>query len=61
MHFARFPRIHLAHLPTPLEPLERLSLHVLPHILAIVVCLLLLPLFPQLSLWLPHTLGLGKM
>jgi L-cysteate sulfo-lyase len=25
MHLARFPRIHLAHLPTPLEPLERLS------------------------------------
>ncbi|QIB36432.1 D-cysteine desulfhydrase [Ancylobacter pratisalsi] len=25
MHFARFPRIHLAHLPTPLERLDRLS------------------------------------
>lgn len=25
MHLARFPRIHLAHLPTPLEPLPRLS------------------------------------
>jgi len=25
MHFARFPRLHLAHLPTPLEPLKRLS------------------------------------
>lgn len=25
MHLARFPRIHLAHIPTPLEPLERLS------------------------------------
>jgi len=25
MHLARFPRIHLAHLPTPLEPLTRLS------------------------------------
>ena len=25
MHLARFPRIHLAHLPTPLEPLSRLS------------------------------------
>lgn len=25
MHLARFPRIRLAHLPTPLEPLERLS------------------------------------
>lgn len=25
MHFARFPRLHLAHLPTPLEPMKRLS------------------------------------
>jgi len=25
MHLARFPRIHLAHLPTPLEPMPRLS------------------------------------
>lgn len=25
MYLARFPRIHLAHLPTPLEPLTRLS------------------------------------
>lgn len=25
MHLARFPRLHLAHLPTPLEPMERLS------------------------------------
>jgi L-cysteate sulfo-lyase len=25
MHFARFPRIRLAHLPTPLEPMDRLS------------------------------------
>lgn len=27
MHLARFPRVHLAHLPTPLEPMERLSKH----------------------------------
>src|SRR5271156_3648964 len=27
MHFARFPRVHLAHLPTPLEPMDRLSQH----------------------------------
>jgi L-cysteate sulfo-lyase len=27
MHFARFPRVHLAHLPTPLEPMDRLSKH----------------------------------
>jgi len=25
MHLARFPRLHLAHLPTPLEPMHRLS------------------------------------
>ncbi|MGP1395019.1 MAG: D-cysteine desulfhydrase [Inquilinaceae bacterium] len=25
MHLAKFPRLHLAHLPTPLEPLENLS------------------------------------
>lgn len=25
MHLARFPRVKLAHLPTPLEPMERLS------------------------------------
>jgi L-cysteate sulfo-lyase len=25
MHFARFPRVQLAHLPTPLEPMENLS------------------------------------
>lgn len=27
MHFARFPRVRFAHLPTPFEPLERLSKH----------------------------------
>lgn len=25
MHFSRFPRLHLAHLPTALEPMDRLS------------------------------------
>lgn len=25
MHLARFPRVHLAHLPTPLEKMDRLS------------------------------------
>ena len=25
MHFSRYPRLHLAHLPTPLEKLERLT------------------------------------
>ena len=27
MHLSRFPRVRLAHLPTPLEPMERLSRH----------------------------------
>jgi len=27
MHFSRFPRLRLAHLPTPLEPMQRLSKH----------------------------------
>jgi L-cysteate sulfo-lyase len=27
MHLSRFPRVKLAHLPTPLEPMERLSKH----------------------------------
>jgi L-cysteate sulfo-lyase len=27
MHLSRFPRVRLAHLPTPLEPMERLSKH----------------------------------
>jgi L-cysteate sulfo-lyase len=27
MHLSRFPRLHFAHLPTPLEPLPRLSKH----------------------------------
>lgn len=25
MHLARFPRLHLAHLPTPMKPVSRLS------------------------------------
>jgi L-cysteate sulfo-lyase len=27
MHLSRFPRLHFAHLPTPLEPMPRLSKH----------------------------------
>lgn len=27
MHLSRYPRLHFAHLPTPLEPLDRLSEH----------------------------------
>ncbi len=40
--------------------LERLSLHVLPHVAAIVVCILFLTYFPEISLWLPHLLGYGR-
>jgi C4-dicarboxylate transporter DctM subunit len=40
--------------------LERLSIHVLPHILAISICILILAYYPQISLWLPHLLGYGK-
>ncbi|MFQ5973272.1 MAG: TRAP transporter large permease [Alphaproteobacteria bacterium] len=40
--------------------LERLSLHVLPHIAAIVICILILTYFPQISLWLPHLLEYGR-
>jgi C4-dicarboxylate transporter DctM subunit len=41
--------------------LERLSLHVIPHIIAIVVCLIIILYFPQISIWLPHFLGMGRM
>ena len=27
MHLSRYPRIHFAHLPTPLEPMPRISEH----------------------------------
>lgn len=40
--------------------IERLSLHVLPHIFAIVVCILLLTYFPGIILWLPRLLGYGQ-
>lgn len=40
--------------------LESLSLHVLPHILAIMVCILILAYCPFFSTWLPHLLGYGK-
>jgi C4-dicarboxylate transporter DctM subunit len=40
--------------------LERLSIHVIPHIIAITACILILAYFPQISLWLPHLLGYGK-
>ena len=39
--------------------IERLSLHVLPHIFAILVCIVLIAYFEELSLWLPHLLGYG--
>jgi C4-dicarboxylate transporter DctM subunit len=40
--------------------LERLAIHVLPHIAAITVCILILAYFPFFSTWLPHLLGYGK-
>jgi C4-dicarboxylate transporter DctM subunit len=40
--------------------LERLAIHVLPHIAAITVCILILAYFPIFSTWLPHLLGYGK-
>lgn len=40
--------------------LERLSVHVIPHIIAITVCILILTYFPVFSTWLPHLLGYGK-
>ena len=39
--------------------LEKLSIHVLPHIIAILLCILALAYFPKISLWLPHLLGYG--
>jgi C4-dicarboxylate transporter DctM subunit len=40
--------------------IERLAVHVFPHILAITVCILVLAYFPTISTWLPHLLGYGK-
>jgi C4-dicarboxylate transporter DctM subunit len=40
--------------------LERLALHVIPHIIAITVCILLLAYFPFFSTWLPKLLGFGR-
>ncbi len=40
--------------------LERLAVHVLPHILAITVCILILTYFPFFSTWLPRLLGFGR-
>lgn len=39
--------------------IERLSLHVLPHILAIIVCILILAYFPDIILFLPRLFGYG--
>lgn len=40
--------------------IERLSIHVLPHIAAITVCILILAYFPFFSTWLPHVMGYGR-
>jgi len=39
--------------------LERLAVHVLPHIVAITICILILAYFPAISTWLPNVLGFG--
>ena len=39
---------------------EVMAIHVLPHIAAITVCILVLAYFPFFSTWLPHLLGYGK-
>ena len=39
--------------------IERLSLHVLPHIFAILVCIVFIAYFEEISLWLPHLIGYG--
>lgn len=40
--------------------LERLSVHVIPYILLLLLCLLVLAYYPQISTWLPSTLGFGR-
>lgn len=40
--------------------IERLAVHVFPHIVAITVCILTLAYFPMFSTWLPHLMGYGK-
>lgn len=39
--------------------LEKLSIHVLPYIVAITLCVLFLTYFPVFSTWLPHLMGYG--
>ncbi len=39
---------------------ERLSVHVLPHIVAITVSILIITFFPIISTWLPHLMGFGR-
>ena len=39
---------------------ERISIGVLPFLAALLVCILILTFFPEISTWLPYTLGMGQ-
>jgi C4-dicarboxylate transporter DctM subunit len=39
---------------------ERISVGVLPFLAALLVCILILTFFPDISTWLPYTLGMGQ-
>jgi len=39
---------------------ERISIAVLPFLLALIACILLFTFVPEISTWLPETLGMGK-
>jgi len=41
--------------------LERLAVHVIPHIIAITICILILAYFSFFSTWLPNLLGFGRL
>jgi C4-dicarboxylate transporter DctM subunit len=39
---------------------ERISIAVLPFLLALIACILLFTFVPEISTWLPKTLGMGN-
>ncbi|MDP3430254.1 MAG: TRAP transporter large permease subunit, partial [Desulfomicrobium sp.] len=39
---------------------ERIAVSVLPFLAALLVCILILTFFPDISTWLPYTLGMGQ-
>ena len=39
---------------------ERISVAVMPFLATLLTCILLFTFFPQISTWLPYTLGMGK-